>query len=51
LADANPATYLPTLAMSVNNLAIRLAEVNCDAEAAASRAEAAELRARLDGPE
>ena len=47
LVQGNRAAYLPNLAMSVNNLAIRLAEAGRRAEGLAAAQEAADLRREL----
>jgi hypothetical protein len=43
LAQANPAAYLPDLAMSLNNLSVDLADAGRREEAHQARAEARQL--------
>ncbi|MFC0040451.1 tetratricopeptide repeat protein, partial [Actinomadura rayongensis] len=47
LAEAEPAAYLPTLAMSLNNLGVRLAVVGEQRDALQPVREAVEIRRRL----
>ncbi|MGI8983430.1 MAG: hypothetical protein ACR2HM_02670 [Acidimicrobiales bacterium] len=48
LATANPAAYEPDLAMSLNNLSIRLAEAGRQDESDRARTEATEVQYRVD---
>jgi hypothetical protein len=50
LAAANAAAYEPDLAMSLNNLSLRLAEAGRRDEAERARQEAAELERRHKPP-